>query len=168
MHRNATLWRVLHQMHHSAERVDTFGAFYFSPLDMVGFSILGSLCLAPIFGLDPQSTTIFLLVTMFLAMFQHANIRTPQWLGYIIQRPESHGVHHARRVMARIFQIYPFLTSSSGHLRIQKSVNMKRDFMTVLRQELLICCCFVTLVNSLWVVSLRRQKGSQRDDLNHE
>lgn len=58
MHRNATLWRVLHQMHHSAERVDTFGAFYFSPLDMVGFSIVGSLCAAPIFGLAPQSTTI--------------------------------------------------------------------------------------------------------------
>ena len=34
----------------------------------------------------------------FNAMFQHANIRTPKWLGYIIQRPESHGVHHARGV----------------------------------------------------------------------
>ncbi len=26
--------------------------------------------------------------------FQHWNVRTPQWLGYLIQRPESHCVHH--------------------------------------------------------------------------
>ena len=31
-------------------------------------------------------------------MFQHTNIRTPQWLGYIVQRPESHSVHHQRGV----------------------------------------------------------------------
>ncbi|MFW5739953.1 MAG: sterol desaturase family protein [Myxococcota bacterium] len=32
----------------------------------------------------------------FGAVFQHANIHTPQWLGYIVQRPESHSVHHGR------------------------------------------------------------------------
>jgi hypothetical protein len=26
----------------------------------------------------------------------HMNIRTPEWLGYFIQRPESHRVHHLR------------------------------------------------------------------------
>jgi sterol desaturase/sphingolipid hydroxylase (fatty acid hydroxylase superfamily) len=31
-------------------------------------------------------------------MFQHANIKTPRWLGYIVQRPESHCVHHERGV----------------------------------------------------------------------
>jgi hypothetical protein len=29
---------------------------------------------------------------------QHANIRTPRWLGYLIQRPESHGVHYGRGI----------------------------------------------------------------------
>jgi len=29
-------------------------------------------------------------------MFQHANIKTPRWLCYIIQRPESHSTHHRR------------------------------------------------------------------------
>ena len=33
---------------------------------------------------------------VFNAAFQHANIRTPRWLGYVIQRPESHSVHHGR------------------------------------------------------------------------
>ena len=35
---------------------------------------------------------------MFLGTFQHANIRTPRWLGYLVQRPESHSLHHARGV----------------------------------------------------------------------
>ena len=36
IHRNKYLWKVFHQMHHSAERLDTYGAFYFSPFDMAG------------------------------------------------------------------------------------------------------------------------------------
>ncbi|AEE49637.1 sterol desaturase family protein [Haliscomenobacter hydrossis] len=98
MHSNDLLWRTFHQMHHSAERLDTYGAFFFSPLDMIGFTALGTLCLSIVLGLPPQSVTVFLLVTNFFSIFQHANIRTPQWLGYLIQRPESHGYHHAQNI----------------------------------------------------------------------
>lgn len=35
MHRVHWIWRSFHQMHHSAERVDSYGAFYFSPLDLL-------------------------------------------------------------------------------------------------------------------------------------
>ncbi len=98
MHRSDFLWRTFHQMHHSAERLDTYGAFYFSPMDMIGWTVLGSLCFALLVGLSPQAITVTLLVTNFLGMFQHANIKTPHWLGYIIQRPESHTVHHAKDI----------------------------------------------------------------------
>ena len=27
-------------------------------------------------------------------LFYHWNVRTPHWLGYVFQRPESHCVHH--------------------------------------------------------------------------
>lgn len=27
-------------------------------------------------------------------MFYHSNLRTPHWLGYFIQRPEHHSIHH--------------------------------------------------------------------------
>jgi sterol desaturase/sphingolipid hydroxylase (fatty acid hydroxylase superfamily) len=97
MHGSTLLWRGFHQMHHSAERVDAFGAFYFSPLDIFGWAVVGSLSLTVV-GLDAQATTWFLYVTTLMAVFQHANLRTPQWLGYIIQRPESHSVHHQRGV----------------------------------------------------------------------
>lgn len=41
-----------------------------------------------------------MIAATFPSMFQHANIRTPRWLGYILQRPESHSRHHARGVHA--------------------------------------------------------------------
>ncbi|MFY0644134.1 MAG: sterol desaturase family protein [Bacteroidia bacterium] len=98
IHKNSFLWRTIHQMHHSAERVDTFGAFFFSPMDMVGWTLLGSVVFAWLMGLSAQATTIAMLVTFILAVFQHSNIRTPRWIGYIIQRPESHTYHHARGI----------------------------------------------------------------------
>jgi len=98
MHRFDGLWRSFHQMHHSAERVDTFGAFWFSPLDMIGFTLVGSLTLVLIVGINAQAATAILLTTFFLAIFQHGNIRTPRWLGYFIQRPESHSYHHGQNI----------------------------------------------------------------------
>jgi sterol desaturase/sphingolipid hydroxylase (fatty acid hydroxylase superfamily) len=100
MHASDRLWLSFHQMHHSAERVDTFGAFWFSPLDMLGWTVLFSICLTLIVGLTPEATTLVLLTTSFLSVFQHANLRTPRWLGYLIQRPESHSRHHERGVHA--------------------------------------------------------------------
>lgn len=95
MHQSDFLWRTFHQMHHSAERLDTYGAFFFSPMDMIGFTLLGSICFSLLIGITPQAITLVLLFTNFLAIFQHANIKTPQWLGYIVQRPEAHAYHHA-------------------------------------------------------------------------
>lgn len=100
MHKNNLLWRVFHQMHHSAERLDTYGAFLFSPMDMIGYTVLGSLLLVLVAGFSPEASTIILLMNTFFSMFQHANIRTPVWLGYIVQRPEAHALHHAKGIHA--------------------------------------------------------------------
>ncbi|WP_144213038.1 sterol desaturase family protein [Shewanella donghaensis] len=107
MHKTPLLWRTFHQMHHSAERLDSFGAFYFSPLDMIGFTLVGSISLNVFVGLSPQAISWFLYITMFLAVFQHTNISTPQWLGYLIQRPESHSVHHQKGVHAYNYSDLP-------------------------------------------------------------
>ena len=117
MHNNNMLWRIFHQMHHSAERLDTYGAFYFSPFDMVGWTVLGTVCFSFITGLSPQAVTIVLLVTNFFSIFQHANIRTPAWLGYIIQRPESHAIHNARGVHAYNYSDLPLFDIIFGTFR---------------------------------------------------
>jgi sterol desaturase/sphingolipid hydroxylase (fatty acid hydroxylase superfamily) len=117
MHKSNWLWKIFHQMHHSAERLDTYGAFYFSPFDMLGFTLLGTVCFSFIAGLAPQSITIILLVTNFLSIFQHANIKTPTWLGYIVQRPESHAVHHGRGVHAFNYSDLPLFDIIFGTFR---------------------------------------------------
>ena len=87
-------------MHHSIERLDTYSAFIFSPMDMIGFTALGSLLLVVVAGFTPQAATVIILTNTFLSMFQHSNIRTPVWVGYLVQRPESHSHHHARGIHA--------------------------------------------------------------------
>ncbi len=92
------LWRAGHQMHHSAESIDAFGAYYLHPLDAALFTTWSVIAFFPVLGLAPESAAIAGAFLAFNAAFQHANIRTPHWLGYLIQRPESHAVHHGRGI----------------------------------------------------------------------
>jgi sterol desaturase/sphingolipid hydroxylase (fatty acid hydroxylase superfamily) len=94
MHNSKILWRFFHQMHHSAERLDVYGAYYFHPFDMIAFTFIGSFSLIFIFGVSGEAAVIITIIAYFLGTIQHANIQTPMWLGYIIQRPENHSVHH--------------------------------------------------------------------------
>jgi sterol desaturase/sphingolipid hydroxylase (fatty acid hydroxylase superfamily) len=92
------LWRAGHQMHHSAESLDAFGAYYLHPFDAAMFTTVSSLVFFPLLGLTVEAGILGALFLTFNAMFQHANIKTPYWLGYLIQRPESHGIHHGRGI----------------------------------------------------------------------
>ena len=96
MHASDFLWHAFHQMHHSAERLDMYGANYFSIADMIGWTLLGSVCLVLGIGITAEAATLTLLIVTFMAFLSHTNIRTPRWLGYITVRPESHSVHHQR------------------------------------------------------------------------
>lgn len=107
LHKSNFLWRYFHQMHHSAERVDSFGAWWFSPLDIVGWTLLSSVCLTVIVGITPEAAVLVLYTTTFLAIFQHSNFRTPRWLGYVVQRPESHAYHHGRGIHQKNYSDLP-------------------------------------------------------------
>lgn len=141
MHETNVLWRVFHQMHHSAERVDTFGAFYFSPMDMIGFTALSSIALVLV-GLSPQAATAVILATTFLSIFQHTNVRTPQWLGYIVQRPESHSVHHARGVHAFNYSDLPVFDLLFGTFRNPPVREREAGFYAGASERILDLLCF--------------------------
>ncbi|MCV9387387.1 sterol desaturase family protein [Reichenbachiella ulvae] len=121
MHKSDFLFRVSHQIHHSAERLDVPSSFMFSFNDMIGVSLVGSVSFALIMGLSPQAITIVILVLTFMGIFQHANINTPRWLGYIIQRPESHTVHHAKGVHAHNYTDLPIIDMLFGTFKNPKS-----------------------------------------------
>lgn len=108
LHGFTPLWRLIHQMHHSSERLDVPSAFWFGPWDMVGWTLVPSVMLALI-GLPPAAATAALLFIAFLGIFQHANLKTAVWLGYLIQRPESHSVHHQRGVHRHNYADLPLI-----------------------------------------------------------
>lgn len=98
LHRVPLLWRWFHQIHHSVERVDVFSAFVFHPFDVVGFSVMGSVALVLIVGVSPAAAGLANVIVFAAVVLGHTNVRTPRWLGYIVQRPENHALHHQRGV----------------------------------------------------------------------
>lgn len=128
MHKFNFLWRTFHQLHHSAERLDTYGALFHSPMDMIGFTLTGSLTLALLVGIPPQSITVVLLVINFAAFFQHANIKTPHWLGYIIQRPESHSIHHGKGIHKYNYSSFPLFDMIFGTFKNPKTYQKETGF----------------------------------------
>jgi sterol desaturase/sphingolipid hydroxylase (fatty acid hydroxylase superfamily) len=123
VHRHDFLWRRFgHQMHHSAESLDAFGAFYLHPIDAAMFTTWSSLVFVPILGLTLEATVLGALFLTFNAMFQHANIATPHWLGLLIQRPEMHNVHHARGVHRYNYADLPVIDMVFGTYRNPRAV----------------------------------------------
>ena len=95
-HMSKTLWVVFHQIHHSPVRLETITAFYKHPAELVVNSILSGLIAYTLLGLSIEGAAW---MTMFSALgefFYHMNVKTPRWVGYIIQRPEMHRIHHER------------------------------------------------------------------------
>ena len=90
------LWRGFHQLHHSPQRVDISGSAFFHPLEMMVQVLVQLFVTVIVLGLDPLAAALVGYIAAFYGMFQHWNVRTPQWLGYVIQRPESHCVHHRK------------------------------------------------------------------------
>lgn len=93
-HRVDFLWLHFHQIHHSPQRLEVITSFYKHPVEMVVNSIIGTLLVFTLLGLSPAAGAVYTLCTALGEFFYHTNVRTPQWVGYIFQRPEMHRIHH--------------------------------------------------------------------------
>jgi sterol desaturase/sphingolipid hydroxylase (fatty acid hydroxylase superfamily) len=93
-HESELLWRVFHQIHHSAQRIEVITSFYKHPGEMIVNSIIGALLVYALLGLSPAAGAVYTACTALGEFFYHANVRTPRWMGYVFQRPEMHRVHH--------------------------------------------------------------------------
>ncbi len=94
------LWRFVHQVHHSPQRIEIITSFYKHPLEIVLNGLISSAVLYLLVGLGPQAATLAFVFSGLAELLYHWNVRTPRWLGYVIQRPESHCVHHQEGVHA--------------------------------------------------------------------
>jgi sterol desaturase/sphingolipid hydroxylase (fatty acid hydroxylase superfamily) len=106
MHTYPRLWRWTHQMHHSAERMDLSGLGYAHPLDLLLSFGLPTVA-GQVLGFSPDAAALGGLLGYLMVVLQHSNIRTPAWLGYVIMRPEAHGLHHEREIHAYNYAIAP-------------------------------------------------------------
>ena len=95
-HEIPILWRTFHQVHHSPQRIEIVTSFYKHPVEIAFNSVLSSAILYLLCGLSPEGATLAVLLTALAELFYHWNVKTPYWLGFIVQRPESHCVHHRR------------------------------------------------------------------------
>jgi sterol desaturase/sphingolipid hydroxylase (fatty acid hydroxylase superfamily) len=116
-HSFAPMWRLFHQIHHSPQRVDMSGAALFHPLETIAFLLIGALVTTLVLGLDPVAAALTGYIAAFYGYFQHMNIRTPRWLGYLIQRPEAHCIHHQRDVHAYNYGDLPIWDMLFGTFR---------------------------------------------------
>ncbi|MEJ2088920.1 MAG: sterol desaturase family protein, partial [Gammaproteobacteria bacterium] len=80
-----------------AKRIEALGAVVHL-VDTILFTTISSLVFFPLLGLTVEAGVIGAFFLTFNAMFQHMSFSTPQWLGYLIQRPESHSIHHGKGI----------------------------------------------------------------------
>ena len=88
------LWRHFHQIHHSAQRLEVITSFYKHPLEMAANSIIGSVLVYAMLGLTTEAGAVYTLCCALGEFIYHTNCRTPRWIGYVLQRPEMHRIHH--------------------------------------------------------------------------
>jgi sterol desaturase/sphingolipid hydroxylase (fatty acid hydroxylase superfamily) len=93
-HDSNFLWRVCHQVHHSPARIELLTAFYKHPVEIVADSVIASALIFSLLGASPEAGAWFNVFAVLGEYFYHSNLRTPHWMGYFLQRPEHHSIHH--------------------------------------------------------------------------
>jgi sterol desaturase/sphingolipid hydroxylase (fatty acid hydroxylase superfamily) len=99
-HWSDTLWRSVHQLHHSPARIEALTSFYMHPFDGLLASLINAGVAYLVLGVSAFSAAVALLYVTLFSLIAHADLRSPWWLGFITQRPEMHRVHHERGVHA--------------------------------------------------------------------
>lgn len=124
-HKSDFLWRWVHQVHHSPKRLEIITAFYKHPFELIADSVLCSLILYPLLGLNPVAASYAVLLSALGELFYHWNVSTPYWIGFIFQRPESHCIHHEDGVHSYNYADLPLWDMMFGTFRNPKEWNGK-------------------------------------------
>ena len=119
-HASDFLWKWFHKVHHSPQRIEILTSFYKHPIEIIGNGILSSSIAYFLVGLSPEATAYAVLLTGLAELFYHWNIPTPWWIGFIIQRPESHCVHHEAGLHAFNYGDLPIYDMMFGTFRNPK------------------------------------------------
>jgi sterol desaturase/sphingolipid hydroxylase (fatty acid hydroxylase superfamily) len=106
-HESHWFWRICHQLHHSPRRIELVTSFYKHPVEIALNSMLSAAIVYLLLGCTVEAGAWYTLLTGLAEFFYHWNVATPRWLGYVLQRPESHRVHHQYRHHTQNFADLP-------------------------------------------------------------
>lgn len=127
-HESSFLWRVFHQVHHSPQRIEILTSFYKHPVEVLVNGVLSSAIVYLGVGLGPEAAAGAVALSGLAELVYHWNVRTPHWLGYIIQRPESHCVHHQEGVHSFNYSDLPLWDILFGTFRNPRSFDARCGF----------------------------------------
>jgi sterol desaturase/sphingolipid hydroxylase (fatty acid hydroxylase superfamily) len=116
-HASPFLWRWVHQIHHSPQRLEVITSFYKHPVEILLDSLIMSVILYLGVGLEPVAAAGAVMLSGLAELVYHWNVKTPHWLGYIFQRPESHCIHHQEGVHAFNYSDLPMWDMLFGTYR---------------------------------------------------
>lgn len=130
------LWRWFHQVHHSPQRIEIITSFYKHPFEIVVNSALSSAIVYLVVGTGPLAAAYAVLLTGLAELFYHWNVATPRWLGVLIQRPESHCVHHQEGLHHYNYADLPLWDMLFGTYRNPRSWSARCGFGPAAEQRL--------------------------------
>ena len=127
-HASDFLWRWFHQFHHSPQRIEIITSFYKHPFELLANGLLSSAIVYWVVGLDAKAAMLAVTLTGVAELFYHWNVKTPYWLGFAIQRPESHLVHHQLGLHAYNYGDLPLWDMMFGTFRNPREWNARCGF----------------------------------------
>lgn len=136
-HEIGFLWRWFHQVHHSPQRIEIITSFYKHPFEMIINSVMSSFILFVIMGLNAEAASIAIFITGIAEFFYHWNIKTPYWLGFIFQRPESHCIHHKENWHRNNFSDLPLWDMLFGTFYNPKTFEDRCGFVKTKRNKII-------------------------------
>jgi sterol desaturase/sphingolipid hydroxylase (fatty acid hydroxylase superfamily) len=110
------LWQTVHQLHHSPSTINVETSFYKHPLEIALNGVIVSGLFYLLLGLNVRAATWGIIYSGLGEFFYHWNVPTPFWLGYIIQRPEAHCVHHQKNYHQMNYSDIPLWDMTAGLL----------------------------------------------------
>ena len=146
-HDSNFLWLLCHQIHHSPSRIETITSFYKNPIEIMINSLIISTIVYTLFGFGAEEAALLTLYTAGAEFFYHMNIKTPHFIGYFIQRPEMHRIHHERGKHYNNFADLPIFDIIFGTFENPKTYNGKCGFKNDRENKLLSMLIFKNVNN---------------------
>lgn len=104
-HSSHRLWQLFHQIHHSTYRIQSLTAIYAHPFDFLSTALIVNVVSYPLLGCDIKTALWINITYSVFDFWEHCNIPTPHWMGYLVVRPEMHRIHHERNRHTKNFSI---------------------------------------------------------------